>query len=380
MVRGLAAMTAPLPVLLAISSLHRGGAERQFVELVRGLDRTRWTPHIALCDATDEYGLDLPASHRIDLRSAGGSTPLTGMRLARALRRVRPAIVHTFGGLLNIYGRLAVRATGIGRMVSAVREGVPNARDTRLERITAGLTDALLVNSVGTRDELVRRAKIPAERIDVVPNGVDTARFIPLHGASRDEARARFGFVAPTLVVLARMSPEKNHPAIVRALGMLRREGTLGPWRVCFAGRAASPALDAALRAEIAREGVADVIEMPGAVGDPEALLAACDGVLQASRYEGMSNVVLEALACGVPVLVSPPADRDGLVHDGVEGLRLADTDARAIADGLARFFRLTAHERHTMATAARERAVRDFSLAAMVTRTCALWERTLAR
>ncbi len=367
-------------VLLAISSLHRGGAERQFVELVRGLDRARWEPRVALCDTTDEYGLDLGAGPRIDLRSANGSTPLTGARLAAALRRERPAIVHTFGGLLNIYGRLAVRATGVGRMVSAVREGVPNPRDTRLERLTAGLTDALVVNSVGTRDELVRRARIPASRIDVVPNGVDTARFRPLAPGERAEARAAFSMRGTALVVLARMSAEKNHLAIVRALGALRRDGALGDLRVLFAGRVASKALDDALRAAIAEEGLAEVIAFTGPVDAPERLLAAADGVLQASLYEGMSNVVLEALACATPALVSPPADRDGLVRDGVEGLRLAGTSPADIAHGIARFVAMTPDRRASLGDAARERAERDLSIAAMVERTCAVWERVLAR
>lgn len=367
-------------VLLAISSLHRGGAERQFVELVRGLDRARWEPRIALCDTTDEYGVDLDAGPVIDLRSASGSTVLTGLRLVSALRGERPAIVHTFGGLLNIYGRIAVRTTGIGRMVSAVREGVPNPRDTRLEGLTATLTDALIVNSMGTREELVRRAGIAADRIDVVPNGVDTARFAPRAGDAREDARREFSMRGLTLVVLARMSAEKNHPAIARALGRLKRAGSLGDLRVIFAGRVASKALDDALRAVIAEEGVDDVIAFSGPCEAPERLLAAADGVLQASLYEGMSNVVLEAFACGTPVLVSPPADRDGLVRDEVEGLRLAGTDPSQIADGVARFIAMTPERRASMGAAARERAVRDLSLAAMIQRTCDVWERALAR
>lgn len=367
-------------VLLAISSLHRGGAERQFVELVRGLDRARWEPRVALCDTTDEYGVDLGAGPYIDLRSASGSTVLTGLRLAAALRRERPAIVHTFGGLLNIYGRLAVRATGVGRMVSAVREGVPNARDTRLEGLTASLTDALIVNSVGTRDELVRRAKITAARIDVVPNGVDTARFTPLSPEARAGERAKRAMTGTSLVVLARMSAEKNHVAIVRALGALKRSGSLGALRVYFAGRVATKALDDALKAAIAEEGVTDAVVFTGPVDDPERLLASADGVLQASLYEGMSNVVLEALACGTLSIVSPPADRDGNVRDDVEGLRLGGTSVDDIAAGLTRFLALTPARRAAMADAARERAVRDLSLAAMIERTCAVWERTVAR
>ena len=367
-------------MLLAISSLHRGGAERQFVELVRGLDRARWEPRIALCDTTDEYGVGLDAAHVIDLHSAHGSTVLTGLRLVSALRSERPAIVHTFGGLLNIYGRIAVRTTGIGRMVSAVREGVPNERDTRLEGLTEKLTDALIVNSVGTRDELVRRANIPAARIDVVPNGVDTGRFAPLVGDARRDARREFAMEGTTLVVLARMSAEKNHPAIVRALGQLKRSGALTGLRVIFAGRVASKALDDALRAVIAEEGVGDVISFSGPCDAPERLLAAADGVIQASLYEGMSNVVLEAFACGTPVLVSPPADRDGLVRDDVEGVRLTGTDPTAIAEGVARFLAMTSERRALMGRAARERALRDLSLRAMIDRTCAVWERTLAR
>ncbi len=371
-------MTAPRTVLLAISALHRGGAERQFVELVRGLDRDRWRPRVALCDPTDEYGVDLGAGPYIDLRSASGSTPLTGLRIAAALRRERPAVLPTFGGLLNLYGRLAVRATGIGRVVSAVRAGVPTPRDLRFERFTRGLTDALLVNSVGTRDVLASRARLDAAAIDVVPNGVDEARFHPLGDAERDATRRRLGLGGTALVVLARMSPEKNHVAVLRALGRLRRDGRLGDLHVHFVGRPASRADDETIRAAVTAEGLEATVRFAGPTDVPEDWLAAADGVVQASLFEGMSSVVLESMACGTPVLVSPPADRDGNVRDGVDGVRFTGTDPDEVAAGLARFLALPSEARRRLGESASRRARAEFSLAAMVSRTCAVWERVL--
>ncbi len=368
-----------LRVLYAISSLHHGGAERQLVELIRGLDRSRYEPRLALCDTTDQFGYAMEVGGVIDLRSAAGSTLLTFARLVAALRAERPAVLHTFGGLLNIYGRLAVRATGIGAAVSAVRNGRPPARDLAHEALTWPLADAIVANSVGIRDVLAQRAHIPAARIDVVENGVDTGRFHPMEAGARDAARARWGLAGRALVLPARMSPEKNHLGVIRALGILRgRDALPGDVTVCFAGRVYSPDHDERLKRAVEAAGVTDRVHFEGPVDEMPSLLAAADAVLLPSTYEGMPNVVLEGLACGTPALVSPAANRDGVVRDGTEGIQVHGTEPGALAEALARWLGLPEVARRAMGTRARARA-EEYTLGRMVERTCAIYDRVLA-
>jgi glycosyltransferase involved in cell wall biosynthesis len=370
-----------MKVLLAISSLHRGGAERQLVELVARLDRARYQPLLALCDPTDEFGIDLPRDRVFDLRSARGSTPLTFARLVQLLRRERPAVTHTFGGMLNLYGRLAVRLTGIGRHLSAVRAGIPYPRDLRNESLTWRLTDAIVANSVGTREVLATRARIPRDRIDVIENGVDHARFVPLDDSAREAARARLGMRGLTVVLPARLSAEKNQLGAVAALGRLRRAGRLPPelslWLV---GRIDPGPLAEQLQATLREAAVGDAVRLHGATDAMPEMLAAADAALLPSHFEGMPNVVLESLACATPALVSPPANRDAIVHDRIEGIELAGTSPDDIAEGLATLAGLSSSVRRAMGARGRGRVLADFTLERMVTRTCAVYDALAAR
>src|SRR5687767_6353789 len=102
-----------------------------------------------MCDMTDQLGYDLPTGERYSLDSAAGSTPRTLVKLMAVLRDARPDVVHSFMGLVNIYSRIAVRLTGIGRAVGAVRNGRPPLRDLVYEGLTQSLAHALIANSVG---------------------------------------------------------------------------------------------------------------------------------------------------------------------------------------------------------------------------------------
>jgi len=370
-----------MKVLLAISSLHRGGAERQLVELVARLDRARYEPLLALCDPTDEFGVALAPDRVFDLRSAGGSTPLTLARLARILLRERPAVTHTFGGMLNLYGRLAVRMTGVGRHLSAVRAGIPYPRDLRNEALTWRLTDAIVANSVGTREVLVERARIPRERIDVIENGVDHARFAPLDGEARVAARERLGMRGVTVVLPARLSAEKNQLGAVRAVGLLKRSGRLPEglslWLV---GRVDPGPLADQLHTAVREAGAGDAVRLFGATDAMPEVLAAADAALLPSHFEGMPNVVLEALACGTPAAVSPPANRDAIVRDGENGVVLAGTEPEAIAAGLARLAGAGEGARRAMGARGRAKVLESFTLERMVARTCAVYDALAAR
>ncbi len=369
-------------VLYFVSSFEQGGAERQVAELVAGLDLARYEPHLAVCNPADQLGYDLPFVTRTDLRSPQGPEPATLLRLARVLRQVRPDVLHSYLGHQNLYGRLAVRMTGIGKAVGSVRCTRLPAQAIRHERLTHRLTDALIVNSVGIREELVRRARVRADRIDVVENGVDTRRFRPPSAEERRTARERFGMTGTTLVVPGRISSQKNQIALVAALALLRARGQLPPdVRVIFAGRQeAHTRYGTYLRAAIALTRTGDLVRFAGVVREVEELLGAADAMVLPSIFEGLPNVVLESLACGTPAIVSPGANVDDLVCDAETGLAMEGAGPHAIAGSLARFFALPEEERRRMGLRGRETALARFTVARMVRRTCAVYERVLGR
>ena len=209
------------------------------------------------------------------------------------------------------------------------------ARDeARRGAIASTLREAGAVVAVSR--SLERRAQdlgATPDRIHVIPNGVDTERF---HPRDREEARRELGIPPAERVVLvvARLEPVKGIDLLVRALGALRlrQEGT--PPRAYIIGDGPErPALEALIRAN----GVADDVRLLGGRA-PETLPAwygAADLVCLLSHSEGCPNVVLEALACGKPVVATKVGGIPDLVREGENGLLIRERDPGHVADRL---------------------------------------------
>jgi glycosyltransferase involved in cell wall biosynthesis len=370
---------SPLRVTFFINSLQQGGAERQLAELVSGLDPSRFRPSLIVCVDRDQLGYRLPVERTVSLDAPMFPTPTSVRRLTTELRALRPDIVHTFMGWENIFGRVAARRARVRAVVSSVRCTRLPRKHLVGEALTHRMVDALIVNSIGIRDELVVRARVPRDRIDVIENGVDLVRFQPQTQVAREAVRAERRMTGPTLIVPGRICDQKNQLAVVWALARMKRSGKLPKdAKVIFAGRDSHLTYGPRVRALVAMAGVGGVVEIAGVVREIGRLMAAADGVLLPSRYEGLPNAVIEAMACGTPVVVSHPANTDGLVTDGVEGLVCDTNEARGIARTLERFFSLSAPARAAMGARGLAHARGRFSVERMVSKTVAVYERVL--
>lgn len=363
-----------------IYSLERGGAEGQAVALLRGLDRSRYEPHLISVRAVDAFGVTREVPSR-SISPAGHFDARSFVRLVEALREVRPAIVHSWMGSMNWYARLAAPLAGSPRVVGSVRAmNLPRA-DVLREAASAPLVDAIVVNSVGTRDELVRRAGVAASKIAVIENGLDPARFAPLDVAARATARRRLGFDGRRAVVVpARICAQKNQLSIVDALAALRRDRALpDDARVYIYGRADSAATADALRARVAAHDLGAHVEVREPTPEVAEVLAAADATLLPSLFEGLPNAVIESLACGTPAVVTPAANVDVLVVDGRDGFVSADPSPASIADALRRLFALDEPHRAELGRRARAHACERFTIRRMVASTEALYDRVLS-
>jgi glycosyltransferase involved in cell wall biosynthesis len=212
----------------------------------------------------------------------------------------------------------------------------------------------IITPSEHSKRDVVAHARVSPERITVIPNAVDHARFRPADPASAREAvRARLGVRPPYVLYVSRIEdPGKNHVRLIRAYARLRRAGTL-QHRLVLAGSDWSGA--ERVHAEAARSGCGDDIVFTGFVpgADLPALYQGADALAFPSLYEGFGIPVLEAMACGVPVACSDvsslpelagdaallfhPADEDALASSLERLLLDAELRARLRARGLAR-------------------------------------------
>lgn len=381
-------MSSRVRVTYFINSLEQGGAERQLAELIGHLNVDRYEPSLVLCIERDQLGYKLPGlGGRIRyLHAPMFPTPISVRALARELRDLKSDVVHTYMGWENIFGRVAARMAGVRAVIGSVRCTQLPRKHVLGERLTHGMADAIIVNSIGIRDELVRRAGIRTDRIDVIENGVDFSRFQPLDAAMIARERNVWGMNGKrVLVVPGRISEQKNQLEILRALARLKKSGDLpSDARVYFAGRGSPPWYGEMLRTYSTAFGLGTHVDFLGIVKNVERLVGAADGMLLPSRYEGLPNAVIEAMSCATPVIVSDAANTDTLVTDGVEGLVCDHDDAgfstsKSIARALKRFFMLDPKERQAMGARGHAHASARFAVARMARRTMDVYERVLA-
>jgi glycosyltransferase involved in cell wall biosynthesis len=238
-----------------------------------------------------------------------------------------------------------------------------------VERFLAPLTSAYVANSAATAAEL-RRLGAPADRIEIVPNGVVAPP--TLDAATRDRLRREVGAseTAPLAVMVARLDGEfKDHDTFVRAVrevpGLRAAVVGDGPGR---------EATEAAAR-DLA---VADRVVFTGFRPDAARLAAAADVSVLLTYSEGLSNVVLESMAAGVPVVATDiPGNREAIRH-GVDGVLVPVGDVGATAAALARLA-ADGEERRRLGDAARRHVLERFSSTAQAERTMALYDRLLA-
>lgn len=226
-------------------------------------------------------------------------------------------------------------------VVTSVRGPLMDIGYRLIEKLLARRGDAIVVNSVAVRDELVRWQRVSPSKIRVIANIVDLDRFGVPDDDARRQARADLGLDGTVFLVPGRVHIVKNPVAIVLAAALLKRQGRLPPdVTFLFAGRLDHRLVRRAAVAVGRRFGIGPQVRFLGPRTDITALYAAADWVMLASFAEGLSNAALEAHACGRPLVVSRGANPDGIMEDGVTGYECRAANIRSIAAAMDRAVR----------------------------------------
>jgi glycosyltransferase involved in cell wall biosynthesis len=358
-------------VLLLTQDLERAGAQRQCVELALGL---RATPGFLVELAVLEPGGPLSAEidaagipiHACPRRFRWDLSPAIG--LARLVERTGAEVLHTSLFLPNFYGRMVRLRRRPALLVSSLRStGIEGWPRYAAEILMAPLCDVIIANSEAGRADLVARGVSPA-RIEVVRNGLvfdrfDDARHSPLLPADRP----------PRIGMVAQMEARKDHPGLVEAFAMVRAAHPGA--RLLLAGDGSRRAeTEAAAR----RLGVTDAVEFLGTVSRSESVYGAVDVYVQASAAEeGTSNSILEAMACGRPVVATDVGGNREVVEQDATGLVVPARDPRALARAIDQLLRdpaAAARMGETAAARVRER----YSRGRMVEATVAIYRSRL--
>lgn len=335
--------SSPRSVLFLLPTLRGGGAERVVVTLIRHLDRQRFQPILAVVNMDNAvYRNDVPVDvELLDLRADRVLHSLP--RLIRLIWSRRPDIVFSTLSHLNLAlavlrpllpssTRYFARETSVVSQVIA-GYGRPGLWAWAYRRFYRGF-DLVVCQSRYMRDDLIEHYDFPAERSVVINNPVDTSRISALSAdccasATNDtpDKPERTGLLA-----VGRLSPEKGFDLLIRALALCKQM----PIDLTILG-------DGPLRGDLEQlsreQGIHDRVVFAGFQPNPYPYYRRADALVLSSRFEGFPNVVLEALACGTPVIATPAVGGVTEILQGVAGCSVAtEVSAESLARAIGAF------------------------------------------
>lgn len=313
-------------LLFVIRALSCGGAERQLIELVKGIDKKRFDVTVATLYGGGALESEISESSGVTLLSLGkkGRWDLAGllMRFSRLVREVRPDVTHGYMGFSNELSLLA-RALCGSRAIWGIRGSACDyscyndwGRNISywMERLLSRFADCIIVNSESGRKEHIAEG-FEGARMKVIRNGIDADRFHPDRDAGK-EVRREWGIApeAPVIGIVARLDPMKDHPTFLHAAALLARHRPEVRFVCVGDGPLANLTRLQALTAELGLEGR---LQWHPARRNVTAVYNALTILTSSSLFgEGFSNAIGEAMACGIPVVATDVGDAAFIVND----------------------------------------------------------------
>jgi glycosyltransferase involved in cell wall biosynthesis len=297
----------PIRIVCVLTELIGGGAERSMLSIIDALDRTRFAPHLVLF--TDRMDHAPPAGVPITVmkrrsRSAVVRLVARVFELRRLIARERIELVVSFLVGPNIVSVAAARLAGtpvvIGErsaprvVLSRANQQLANPRFwSALARLLYPRASGIVTNTEGARRELTEFFGVRAERVHVVPNAVDIDRILSLGAEPADRPWPE----GDVLVHVGRFTYAKDHDTLLDAFAILAAQR---PITLVLVGDGED---ELRIRARCSTLRLDDRVVFIGFSRNPYKYLARATICVLTSRFEGLPNILIEAMALGIPIV-----------------------------------------------------------------------------
>jgi len=374
-------MNRRIKVIFLITDLPRDGAQRQLLELVKGLDKRRFQPIVLTLNPGGYLEQEFKRVRGVHLLSVGRKGKydfLCFFRVLRIMRRMKADVVQPFLTPATLFGlvpalfcRTPVKIV-TERNGPQIRAGTGQRLYLKAEDMLSRFADWAISNSRAGRDFLIQRGIKPS-RVKVIYNGINLDRLHP-DRESVERVRQKIGIPQGGKVVgmMARMFPPKNHALFLQAAALVNQSAPQTRFALLGDGplRGSLEEMSRKLRLE-------SEIVFLGEQQDVGTYLSSFDIAVMSSDTEGCSNSLLEAMALGIPVIATDVGGNREVVSPGENGLLVPPGNAEALAKAI-----ITVLENpglvKSMGEKARQRVVTEFSLERMVSQYESLYQETL--
>lgn len=360
-------------ILFFIRSLNAGGAERQLVITAKGLAERGYKVTVLTFYAGGFYAEDIKDTkvQLLSLHKTGRWDVLSFLlRLRRVLCQQKPDIIYSFLNTANILAVLLRPFIRTKRVVWGVRASNMDLDQYDwlsrwsywLEFRLARFADTIIANSYAGKDYAVAHG-FPEEKISVIHNGIDTERFIP-DKASGKRLRDEWGVGNNQTLIgaVGRIDPMKGIPLFLKAAAIVKEK--YPKVRFVWVGKG-NATYEQSMHKLATKMGLDDVLTWAGRHTDMLAVYNAFDIASSSSYGEGFPNVLGEAMACGVPCVVTNVGDSALVVGDA--GLVVLAKDSEALALAWSEMLLLESSLLQELTIAARKRVVNEFGVEVLI-------------
>lgn len=369
-------MTTKIALVHIITGLNTGGAEVMLYKLLSRLDRSRYkflvislTDRGVMADRIEALGIPVVACNM----RPGRFTFIGFARLLGFIRRVRPQLVQTWLYHADLIGGVAARILDVRLVVWNIRHSNLDREKNKAHtlfvvrvnaRLSAFVPRRIVCNS--SSSAVIHQALgFYGNKFEIIPNGFDAELFHPDEEAKLS-VREELGVPSDALLIglVARFDLQKNHQGFVEAAA---RIGSINKRAIFVLVGSGIDWSNVALAAWIDGHSLRERFRLLGRRDDMQRLTAAFDVGVCSSWGEGFPNAVGEAMACGVPCVVTDVGDCADMVAD--TGWVVPPGDTRALADCILEALSLPMSERVAKGVRARNRVIEHYSLEAIVRR-----------
>ena len=370
-------------LLFVIGSCEIGGAEKQMLELASALQACGFSCHVfalqrggALRSHFGELGVPVYSGgiQKGDIVHKPWKLLLAELRLMKVLRHVKPSILHSFLPLITFMGAVAGRVFRVPLVITS-RRALGNHQERHpvlrpLDRIANSFSRYIVVNSKAVWNDVAARDYVSSEKLVLIYNGVDGEPF-ELASRKREQFRRTMGLgdSQKVVTVVANLIPYKGHLDFLRAARLVK-DGIPGA-RFCLVGEDRGIQKD--LESEAQNLRIRESVLFMGRRSDIPSLLAASDLFVLPSHEEGFSNVILEGMAAGLPVVATKVGGNSEAVVDGMTGWLVPRQNPKVMAEKIVDLLK-DPHKARSWGEKGKERVKRFFTVEQMVEKHLALY------
>lgn len=354
-------------VMFISTGLSKGGAETQLVRLASELRRRQWAVAIASITGTCDYSNQIQQAE-IDFFPIYHSQTWRPTKLFKTFRQAKkvcnqwkPDILISFLYHANIFSSILSLTTGLPSISSVRNERFGGAVREWLASLASKANVLVTINSANAAAALIQRGVLPADRTVVLPNAISVG---PQRSAEDFQQGARLRWLA-----VGRLYPQKDYPNLLNAFRIVVDFFPQARLRIAGSGPLLSLVTE-----QISNLQLNHCVDVLGQRDDIDDLLRDSDALVLSSAWEGMPNVIMEAMANGLPVVATEVGGVPELVAHGETGLLCRPRDSAALAAAMLQLAKMTPHERFHYGEAGRQRIARLYSIDSIASR----WEELL--